>query len=178
MGIEGVSMDNLDRQEMIYQQLKKNGFRITPQRRLLIGIILEHECSSCKEIYYMALKEDPTVGIATVYRIIKTLEESGLINRKNLYNITYEGMQLPKNNQFILVNEEDGSVKEIRKGGWFTQLQKELKLSGLIDDQQITIVVKASPTHSKEGEIDDQLYYSCQCDNHSCSHNQKRTSAS
>ena len=71
----------------IIQKLKKNGCRITSQRQLLIDIILQDECSCCKEIYYRAAKHDPTIGMATVYRLVKTLEEAGLIQRKNMYRI-------------------------------------------------------------------------------------------
>lgn len=74
----------------ILQELKNNGCRITSQRRLLIDIILQDECSSCKEIYYQAAKQDPTIGMATVYRLLKTLEEAGLIQRKNMYRIDCE----------------------------------------------------------------------------------------
>ena len=74
----------------ILQELKKHGCRITTQRQLLIGVILQGECSSCKEIYYNAAKVDPTIGMATVYRLIKTLEEIGVINRKNMYQIDLE----------------------------------------------------------------------------------------
>ena len=34
----------------ILKELKKNGCRITNQRKLLIDVILNGECSSCKEI--------------------------------------------------------------------------------------------------------------------------------
>ena len=71
----------------IIQELKKNGCRITSQRQLLIDIILQEKCSCCKEIYYRAAKHDPTIGMATVYRLVKTLEEAGLIQRKNMYRI-------------------------------------------------------------------------------------------
>mgnify|MGYP000760755952 FL=1 len=74
----------------IIQELKKNGCRITSQRQLLIDIILQDECSCCKEIYYSAAKLDPTIGMATVYRMVKTLEEAGLIKRKNMYRIDCE----------------------------------------------------------------------------------------
>ena len=36
----------------IISELKKNGCRITSQRKLLIDVILQDECSCCKEIYY------------------------------------------------------------------------------------------------------------------------------
>ena len=81
---------NAGRRERILDELKRNGFRITSQRKLLIDIILSDECSCCKEIYYKAVHEDPSIGIATVYRMVKTLEEIGAIDRKNLYRISCE----------------------------------------------------------------------------------------
>ena len=74
----------------VIKELRRNGCRITSQRLLLIDIILQDECSSCKEIYYQAGKVDPSIGMATVYRLVKTLEEAGLIHRKNLYRIDCE----------------------------------------------------------------------------------------
>ena len=79
------------KKDYIIQELKKNGCRITNQRQLLIEIILKDECCCCKEIYYRAAKADPTIGMATVYRLVKTLEETGLIQRKNMYRIDCEG---------------------------------------------------------------------------------------
>lgn len=80
-----------DKKNFILQELKKRGCRITNQRKLLIDVILRDECCCCKEIYYQAIKEDPTIGMATVYRMVKTLEETGLIHRKNMYRIEVDG---------------------------------------------------------------------------------------
>ena len=44
--------------EIILTKLKEKGCRITKQRLRLIDIILQNECSSCKEIFYRALEED------------------------------------------------------------------------------------------------------------------------
>lgn len=79
-----------EKKSYILQELRKNGCRITNQRQLLIDIILQDECCCCKEIYYQAIKKDPTIGMATVYRMVKTLEETGLIKRKSLYRIQVE----------------------------------------------------------------------------------------
>ena len=57
------------------------------QRLMLIDIILENDCSSCKEIFYRASKEDSRIGVATVYRMINALEEIGAISRKNMYKV-------------------------------------------------------------------------------------------
>ena len=83
-------MSGQEKKSYILQELRKNGCRITNQRQLLIDIILQDECCCCKEIYYQAIKKDPTIGMATVYRMVKTLEETGLIKRKNLYRIQVE----------------------------------------------------------------------------------------
>ncbi len=73
--------------EQIIRQLRENGCRITQQRLILLDVILNNECTSCKEIYYRAGKIDKNIGFATVYRMINTLEEIGAINRKNWYRV-------------------------------------------------------------------------------------------
>ncbi len=75
--------------ELIIEKLKEKGCRITKQRSTLLDIILEHECSSCKEIYYKASGVDETIGAATVYRMVNILEEIGAISRKNMYKVVY-----------------------------------------------------------------------------------------
>ena len=66
--------------EIVIQRLKEQGCRITKQRMVLLDIILNENCSSCKEIYYKASRIDSKIVTATVYRMINTLEEIGAIN--------------------------------------------------------------------------------------------------
>ena len=40
--------------ELVLQKLKEKGCRITKQRQMLLDVILQEECASCKEIYYKA----------------------------------------------------------------------------------------------------------------------------
>lgn len=77
----------LEKRDMIVQKLKESGCKITRQRLMLLDIILEDECSCCKEIYYKAVRKDEKIGMATVYRMINTLEEIGVISRKNMYRV-------------------------------------------------------------------------------------------
>lgn len=88
--------------EMILQRLKEQGCRISKQRLALIDIILENECSSCKEIYYKAVRMDEKIGIATVYRIINMLEEIGAISRRNMYKVECPGA-CPKEDACVVV---------------------------------------------------------------------------
>ena len=80
-----------DQKEMIISELQKNGKRITDQRRILLDVILEGKWSSCKEIYYMASKRDPSIGLATVYRMVAVLEEMGGLRKG--YRYYYPGSQ-------------------------------------------------------------------------------------
>jgi len=84
------SLDYLHRtmqKEEIYDKLRQNGCRITKQRQTLIDIIVERECSCCKEIYYIASKKMPDIGLATIYRMINVLEDVGAIKRENMYRV-------------------------------------------------------------------------------------------
>lgn len=85
-------MSKESKKSLIIGELRKNGCRITNQRLILIDIILQDECSSCKEIYYQASRMDSAIGMATVYRLVKMLEETGIIRRKNMYRIDYEAL--------------------------------------------------------------------------------------
>ena len=76
-----------ERFQEVLNQLKKAGYRITEQRKLLLHIILNNEYSSCKEIYYAAKKQDDKVGIATVYRTVQLLEDMELIHKEMVVRI-------------------------------------------------------------------------------------------
>lgn len=71
--------------EQVIKLLKEKGCRITKQRRMLLDIILENQCASCKEIYLKVSKENSAIGQATVYRMVKELEEVGVLSRRNVY---------------------------------------------------------------------------------------------
>ena len=92
--------------DLIIQKLKEQGLRITKQRLILLDIILEEDCSCCKEIYYKASQKDDKIGSATVYRMINTLEEIGAISRKNMYRVDCSPECRKENACTIELNEE------------------------------------------------------------------------
>ena len=75
-------MSREEKAEDVIRKMKENGHRITTQRKLLIQIILENEYSSCKEIYFAAKKKDQKVGKATVYQMVRLLEDMELIHKE------------------------------------------------------------------------------------------------
>ena len=84
---EVIYMSQEERFQEVLNQLKKAGYRITEQRKLLLHIILNNEYSSCNEIYYAAKKQDDKVGIATVYRTVQLLEDMELIHKEMVVRI-------------------------------------------------------------------------------------------
>ena len=74
----------------IMNRLRQAGCRIAKQRKIILDIILQEECTCCKEIYFLASKRDPNIGMATIYRMINLLEEIGALKRKRAYRICNE----------------------------------------------------------------------------------------
>ncbi|MGN0312845.1 MAG: transcriptional repressor [Lachnospiraceae bacterium] len=128
--------------EIVLQHLKENGCRITKQRRILLDIILQEECTSCKEIYYKAIEIDSSIGVATVYRMVNLLEEIGAISRKNLYRISY-GMNCNKENTCV-IELDDQTVCRLSSSEWYKVISEGLRNIGYIDTQKVASVVMES----------------------------------
>ena len=82
-----IAENSIEQRDLIVQQLRDAGCRITKQRLVVLDIILNSDPSCVKEIYREAVKIDKNIGTATVYRMVNTLEEIGVINRKNMYQV-------------------------------------------------------------------------------------------
>lgn len=124
--------------EIILGKLKEKGCRITKQRIRLIDIILQNECSSCKEIFYRALEEDEKLGVATVYRMVNLLEEIGAISRKNMYKVAYSENCMMEN--ACTIELDDGTVHQLSAKKWNSVIREGLKSCGYLEDQKVTNV--------------------------------------
>ena len=125
--------------EMILQRLKDNGCRMTKQRKILLDIILQEECTCCKEIYYKAAALDPLIGAATVYRMVNLLEEIGAISRKNMYRISCS-MNCDKESACI-IELDDQSVCRLSPGEWYNVISQGLRCCGYVDTQKVSSVI-------------------------------------
>lgn len=127
--------------EMILEALKEKGCRITKQRRVLLNIILENDCSSCKEIFYKASQNDSRIGVATVYRMVNLLEEIGAISRKNMYKVAYSEECMMEDACTIILDDTTTYHLSARK--WNSVVQAGLKAYGYLGNQKIeSITVK------------------------------------
>lgn len=129
-------------EEMVIQRLREQGCRITRQRLMLLDVILEEDCSCCKEIYYRAAKLDPGIGAATVYRMVNLLEEVGAISRKNMYRIAC-GAGCEKENA-CTIELDDNTVKKLSAKSWNAVVLAGLRACGYIENQGIRNVIVQS----------------------------------
>ncbi|HJA67654.1 MAG TPA: transcriptional repressor [Candidatus Mediterraneibacter cottocaccae] len=125
----------VSKKEQIIGKLKENGCRITKQRLMLIDIILENDCSSCKEIFYKASKADEKIGVATVYRMINALEEIGAISRKNMYKVECSEECPPECG--CVIELDDDTTYHLSPGKWNTVVREGLKRCGYLKDQKV-----------------------------------------
>ena len=64
--------------------LAEKGLRLTRQRKTIINVIARNDGLSCKDICFKVRKADSTIGVATVYRMIRILEDEGVIERVDM----------------------------------------------------------------------------------------------
>lgn len=71
--------------EYLREKLKEKGYKLTPQRRSILDIILETEGNhlSAEEIYELVKNKCPDIGLATVYRTMQMFDEVGLVYKHN-----------------------------------------------------------------------------------------------
>ncbi|MCM8710463.1 transcriptional repressor [Clostridium sp. SYSU_GA19001] len=77
--------------ESLKSNLKEKGYKLTPQRRAIVDIIIRNEGShlTTEELYDLVKVECPEIGLATVYRTIQLLEELGVVSKLDLNDGCY-----------------------------------------------------------------------------------------
>ena len=125
--------------ESVLKTLKDKGCRITNQRKVLLDVILDEECTSCKEIYYKAVEIDPNIGAATVYRMVNLLEDIGAISRRNIYKISCN-LDCVKENA-CTIELDDNMVYHLSRTEWNSVIMKVLKACGYLDNQKVNRIV-------------------------------------
>jgi len=125
--------------ELVLQKLKDRGCRITKQRQMLLDVILQEDCTSCKEIYYRALTLDSGIGTATVYRMVNLLEDIGAISRKNLYKISC-CMDCGKENACV-IEFDDETVCQLSAQNWYKVIAAGLKACGYGEEKKVKSVM-------------------------------------
>ena len=71
--------------ETIIQELRQKGYRLTPQREMIIEIIAHaEEHLAAEEIFEQVREQTQAVNLATIYRTLDLLVEEGLACKSDL----------------------------------------------------------------------------------------------
>lgn len=135
---KGVYYRATEQKEYILAKLRERGLRITNQRKLIIDCILKNEFSCCKEIYCQVSKIDPSIGIATVYRMVNVLEDVGAINRKNMYHVCFE--EEPTKVHSCMVQFDDQTKVNLSSEEWNRIVKAGLKSCGYLDNRNVELI--------------------------------------
>ena len=60
--------NSMSNQDVVLRELRRQGKRITGQRKVILDIILQQDWENCKDIYYEALKVDSSIGCWILWR--------------------------------------------------------------------------------------------------------------
>ncbi len=72
--------------DAIIGKLKESGYKFTPQRRIILDVVLNEEGKhlSTEEIYDIVKAKHPEIGLATVYRTLQLFSDLGVLSKLNL----------------------------------------------------------------------------------------------
>jgi len=137
-------------QDVFSEYLTDKNLKMTPQRRLILDTFLKQDAHlSSEELYAKVKKRDKSVGQATVYRTLKLLSESGLIEQLDFADgVTRYEMSYGMNHHDHLICEECGKnieildetieqrQEELAKEHGFKLLRHKMYLYGICSDCQ------------------------------------------
>lgn len=127
----------------IKAMIKTKGFKLTPQRRATIEVILKNEGKhmSTEEVYVEVKKSCPEIGLATVYRTMMLLEEVGVLQKhnfddgRNRYEINHPDED---HHHHHLICKKCGRVSEVEED-LLDELEDriEKKYNFVVDDHRV-----------------------------------------
>jgi Fur family ferric uptake transcriptional regulator len=105
--------------EKLKTNLKEKGYKLTPQRRAIVDIIIQNAGShlTTEELYDLVKTDCPEIGLATVYRTVQLLEELGVVSKLDLNDgcYRYELVREDENHQHHhLICSQCGRVIEVQ----------------------------------------------------------------
>jgi len=91
----------------------EKGLRMTGQRRVIARVLAEAEDHpDAEELHRRAAAIDPHISIATVYRTVRLLEESGILERHDFRDGRSRYEEVPDEHHDHLIDVQTGRVIE------------------------------------------------------------------
>jgi Fe2+ or Zn2+ uptake regulation protein len=93
--------------ELLCQQ---KGVRLTEQRRIVARVLSDaHDHPDVELVYRRASAIEPKIGIATVYRTVRLLEEAGILNRVDFGGARARYEEVPEEHHDHLIDVKSGN---------------------------------------------------------------------
>ena len=100
----------------IGRKLSELGYRLTPQRIMILRAVAEADSHiSAEEIYAQVRARYPHVNISTVYRTLELLDELGLVTETNMGDGRVRYHSIGKGHHHHLVCEKCGEIIDIEE---------------------------------------------------------------
>ncbi len=91
----------------------EKGLRMTGQRRVIARVLSEsQDHPDAEELHRRASSIDPHISIATVYRTVRLLEESGILERHDFRDGRSRYEEMPDEHHDHLIDLQTGKVIE------------------------------------------------------------------
>jgi len=95
-------------------ELSKQGYRMTPQRMMILSAIESSDDHiSAEEIYAQIVAKYPNVNISTVYRTLELLERLGLVTKTDLGEGRVRYHPAEKGHHHHLICRECGAIIDL-----------------------------------------------------------------
>ena len=105
--------------ETIEEKCQKNGVKLTDQRRIIARVISESKKTygesdhpDVDELYNRVSQIDSKISIATVYRTVKLLEESGIVEKHDFKGGKARYEESPDEHHDHLIDINSGEIVE------------------------------------------------------------------
>lgn len=140
LGVQDEKLIRVAREkDKILELFRQKGMRVTKQRRLILDIVFEHDCTCCKEIYYQASKKDKNIGVATVYRMVNALTDLGVFQVNVPYRLSGDTLDACGNGCRVILKNQ--SVVELEPEEWQKALEDALSRKGYSGSLEIDRVI-------------------------------------
>ena len=98
----------------IVSKLSERGYRLTPQRMMILSAIKNsNDHTSAEEIYTQVAAKYPHINISTVYRTLELLKKLGLVTETNLGEGRVRYHPADKGHHHHLVCQECGTIIDL-----------------------------------------------------------------
>lgn len=111
--------------DIIREKFEKAQIRVTPQRALIVETIMESsDHPDADLIYRRAIQKDSSVSVATTYRTLNLLEETGILRKLNMQDgkVRYEIEREDHNHLVDVENERIHEFKDERLGALMREI--------------------------------------------------------